>query len=154
MEGIVIWMLLAIIGYVFGRRAERKHYASIARRERACLHLPSSNVRSLLGDPRPVARVELAQGCVVISIDHFKRIAAGLRSMVGGRVQSYETLVDRARREAVLRLKESCPDADQIINLRLETSTISGGGGSVVGAVEVLAYGTAIYFAHEAAKRA
>jgi uncharacterized protein YbjQ (UPF0145 family) len=151
MEGIAIWLLLAIIGYIFGRRAERKHYDSIARRERAWLHLPSSNARSLLDDPRPVARAELAQGCVVISIDHFKRIAAGLRSMVGGRVQSYETLVDRARREAVLRLKESCPGADQIINLRLETSTISGGGGSAVGAVEVLAYGTAIYFVREAA---
>ncbi|MCI5168030.1 MAG: YbjQ family protein [Candidatus Electrothrix sp. GM3_4] len=51
-------------------------------------------------------------------------IMAGLRNIFGGNVRSYETLVDRARREAVLRMKESCPKADQIINLRLETSSV------------------------------
>ncbi|MCI5128213.1 MAG: hypothetical protein D3907_06860, partial [Candidatus Electrothrix sp. AUS3] len=33
---------------------------------------------------------------------YFKRIVAGLRNIFGGNVQSYETLVDRARREAVI----------------------------------------------------
>ena len=69
-----------------------------------------------------------------------------LGNVFGGNVQSYETLVDRARREAVLRMKESCPHADQVINLRLETSSITKGKGKQVGAVEVLASGTAIYF--------
>lgn len=151
MEAIVIWVALIVAGYVFGRRAEKKHYLSIAERERTLLQLPATNARSLLGDMRPVARVELAQGSVVISIDYFKRMAAGLRGIVGGRVQSYETLVDRARREAVLRLKESCPGADQIINLRLDTATISAGGGRTIGSVEVLATGTAIYFERAAA---
>jgi uncharacterized protein YbjQ (UPF0145 family) len=42
-------------------------------------------------------------------------------------------------------MKEACPDADQVINLRLETSSISKGKKKQVGSVEVLAYGTAIY---------
>jgi uncharacterized protein YbjQ (UPF0145 family) len=46
----------------------------------------------------------------------------------------------------MLRLLESCPEADQIINLRLETSSIFKGRQKQVGSVEVLAYGTAIYF--------
>lgn len=147
MEAIVIWLLLIVAGYVFGQRAERKHYQSIAQRERALLALPATNARQPVAAPGPVERAELVQGSVVISVDFFKRVAAGLRAIVGGRVQSYETLVDRARREAVLRMKESCPGADQVVNLRLETATISGGGTRAIGSVEVVAYGTAIYFA-------
>lgn len=147
MEGLLIWVLLVAAGYVFGRRSERTHFASIVARERALLAMPSTNAREILDDALPVARVELAQGSVVVSVDYFKRVAAGLRAVVGGRVQSYETLLDRARREAVLRLKESCPGADQIRNIRIETSTISGGGRGAIGSVEILAYGTAIYFA-------
>jgi uncharacterized protein YbjQ (UPF0145 family) len=146
METIVIWVLLVATGFIFGRRAENKHYASIKAREQAMLYLPATNARLLMSAPAPIARVELAQGSVVISVDYFKRIAAGLRSFVGGRVQSYETLIDRARREAILRMKESCADADEIINLRIETATISGSAQTTVGSVEVLAYGTAIYF--------
>ena len=53
--------------------------------------------------------------------------------------------MDRARREAILRLKESCLDATQIINLRIETSSIYKGKGNQIGSVEVFAYATAIY---------
>jgi hypothetical protein len=60
-------------------------------------------------------------------------------------MKPYETLLDRARREAVLRLKESCPGAVQIINLRIETSSISKGSKNQIGCVEVLAYATAIF---------
>jgi uncharacterized protein YbjQ (UPF0145 family) len=53
--------------------------------------------------------------------------------------------LDRARREAILRMKESCKKADEIINLRIETSSISKGRGRSIGSVEVLAYATALY---------
>jgi len=89
----------------------------------------------------------LVHGHVVVSVDYFKQILAGLRNVFGGTVQSYETLLDRARREAVLRMKECCPTADQILNLRIETSSISkGDSGDRIGSIEVLAYGTAISF--------
>jgi uncharacterized protein YbjQ (UPF0145 family) len=81
----------------------------------------------------------------VISIDYFKRIVMILRSFFGGNIHGYETLLDRAQREAVLRLKESCPDATQLINLRIETSSIFKGQGKQVGSVEMMAYATAIY---------
>lgn len=148
MEAILIWLALVVVGYVFGQRAERKHYRSIQQRERALLALPAINARIPVGKPGRVARAELVYGSAVISVDFFKRVAAGLRAVVGGRVQSYETLVDRARREAVLRMKESCANADQVINLRLETATVFGSESGSVGSVEVLAYGTAVYFEH------
>ena len=78
-------------------------------------------------------------------------LQVGLRNIFGGEVRSLETLLDRARREAVLRLKESCPDADIIVNLRLDTSSISGAkpdpNNKSVVSVEVIASGTAIRYA-------
>lgn len=148
MEILVFWVTPILLGYFFGKRAEKKHYASIKAREKALLWLPATGSKYPMGLAMPsIQRSELVTGSVVISVDYFKRMLAGLRALIGGPVQSYETLLDRARREAILRLKESCPGANQIINLRLETATISNGAGNSIGSVEVLAYGTAIYSA-------
>ncbi|HEU4853070.1 MAG TPA: heavy metal-binding domain-containing protein [Telluria sp.] len=143
---LAIWPALILLGYIFGRAAEARHYRSIASREQAWLALPATSGKNLLDPSRPVERSELVTGSCVVSIDYFKRAVASLRSLVGGAVKSHETLIDRARREAVLRLKESCPGAQEIVNLRIETSSISGSRPGSVGSVEVLAYGTAVYF--------
>ncbi len=142
---LIVFLTLLSAGYIFGKLAEKKHYRSIIEREKQWVKIPTTSGRRVLVTNQEVKRVQLATGSVVISVDYFKRIVAGLRNIFGGNVQSYETLVDRARREAVLRMKESCPKADQIINLRLETSSISKGQKNQVGSVEVLAYGTAVY---------
>ncbi len=142
---LIFFLILLSAGYLFGKMAEKKHYRSIIERERQWMQIPTSSGRHVFATDKEVQRVRLATGSVVISVDYFKRIVAGLRNIFGGNVQSYETLVDRARREAILRMKESCPKADQIINLRLETSSISKGQKNQVGSVEVLAYGTAVY---------
>ena len=146
MEQVIIFAVLLSLGYFFGRHAEKSHYKSIQGREKKWLQLPTTSSKHVFGENRDVKRCHLVNGSMVVSGDYFKRILASLRNIFGGNVQSYETLVDRARREAVLRLKESCPEADQIINLRLETSSITKGRGKQIGSVEVLAYGTAIYF--------
>lgn len=146
MEQLIIFVVLLSLGYSFGRYAEIKHYRSILEREEILLTLPTTSKKSVGDDNREVSRCKLVNGSMVVSVDYFKRILAKLRNFFGGNVQSFETLVDRARREAVLRMKESCQDADMIINLRLETSSITKGSGKQIGSVEVLAYGTAIYF--------
>jgi len=141
-------LVLLSLGYVFGRRAESKHYKDIQRREKLLLALPTVSSEQPLGDIT-VSNSQLVRGSVVISVDYFKRMLAGLRAFFGGEVQAYETLLDRARREAILRMKESAPNAAQIINLRVETSSIYRGAQSI-GSVEVLAFGTAIYTADTA----
>ena len=65
-------------------------------------------------------------------IDYFKRFLAGLRNIFGGTVRSYESLIDRARREAVLRMKEMAGDASVIVNVRIETSNIGMKSGKKV----------------------
>ncbi len=146
MEQLIVFAILISLGYFFGRNAEKGHYKSIIEREQTWLQLPTTSNKNVLGDDREIKQCKLVSGNVVISVDYFKQILAGLRSVFGGNIQAYETLVDRARREAVLRMKESCPGADQIINLRLETASISKGRGNQIGSVEVLAYGTAVFF--------
>ena len=92
-----------------------------------------------------VRSAELVYGSVVISIDYFKKILAGLRNIFGGTVKSYESLVDRARREALLRMKEMAGDATVIVNVRIETSTIARKANKEgVGCLEAIAYGTAL----------
>ena len=85
---------------------------------------------------------------VVVAVDYFKIFLSGFRLFFGGELKSYATLLERARREAVLRLRESVPDADCFINLRFESTDI---GGKARGApnVEMLAYATALKFRPE-----
>lgn len=145
MLDIIIFLALLSLGYFAGQYNEKRHFRSIRARERAFIDLVETTSKRPVGDIVLTKPAELVSGSVVISIDYFKRIAAGLRQLFGGHVSSYETLLDRGRREAVLRLKESCPGAKQIINLRIETSSIYKGQGGQLGSIEVLAYGTAIY---------
>jgi uncharacterized protein YbjQ (UPF0145 family) len=139
-------VLLVACGYFIGGNIERGHYRSIAKREESTVHIPTSSRKTVESeDEARVVEATLAYGSVVISIDRFKRLLAGLRNIFGGEVSSYASLIDRARREAFLRMKESHPKADYFVNCRLETAALSNGQGKQVGTVEVLAYGTAIY---------
>lgn len=144
---LVIFLFLLSLGYIAGSWAEKRHYQSIKRREKEMLHLPVVTGREsyITGE---VEKSELVLGSVVVSIDYFKRLLAILRNIFGGNVKSYESLVDRARREAILRMKQQAQEigADMVINLRLETSTIgqSANTKKQVGSIEVIAYGTAI----------
>jgi uncharacterized protein YbjQ (UPF0145 family) len=148
LDTVEIWLPLSLIllGYFAGRVAEKRHYASIHERERIHLRVPVITSKTL-DDGREVADASLATGSVVISIDAYKRLLMGLRGLIGGEVKAYTSLIDRARREALLRMRESAPDADLFINFRLETTTLYSGRGSSPGSVEILAYATAVRLA-------
>ncbi len=144
---LVIFISLLLLGYGFGQYAERKHYASIREREQAFRQ--QVLLIQTRFPPEPVTgrqRAQLVMGSVVISVDYFKRFLAGLRSFFGGQVKSYESLIDRARREAILRMQEQARQlgADRVINLKLETASISKGRKQTIGSIEVLAYATAL----------
>ena len=145
MYDLIIFFTLLASGYIFGRIAEARHFKSIMDREKQYQHILTFSERF---PPSGVSRVnsELVGGNVVISVDYFKRIVAGLRGIVGGRLTSYESLLERARREAILRMKETAKDmgANMVVNVKLETASISKGKKQQVGSVEVYAYGTAL----------
>ncbi len=139
-----LWALLIALalGYSVGRWLERRHYRSLREREQALLHVVALNTRYV---PEGVAATsaQLVSGGVVISSDYFKTFVAGFRSFFGGRFRGYETLLERARREALLRLKAEAEAAGStlVIGVRFHTTTIAG---STTPSVEVLAFGTAL----------
>lgn len=146
MEGLLITLGLLAAGYFFGRRREKKHFESLVEREKSTLYLPLKSSKNFSHTP---SETRMFMGSVVIGQDYFKMISSGLRSLVGGRMHSYESLIDRGRREAILRLKEEAIHwgAQEVINLRIETSSISSGksrgNNQAAGSVEVMAYATA-----------
>ncbi len=144
---LIIFLGLLLLGYVSGSWAEKRHYRSIQRREKELLKMAVVTAEGSF-PPCKVRNSELVVGSVVISIDYFKRLLAILRNIFGGRVKSYESLVDRARREAILRMKEAARSqgASMVINMRLETAAIgrSANKKKQIGSVEAIAYGTAV----------
>ena len=105
MSQLITFLVLIATAYTVGCLIERRHYNSIDERERKSLKLPAITTKHLPREKDDVQEARLVYGNVVVSIDYFKRILAGLRNVFGGEVSSYETLLDRARREAVLRMK-------------------------------------------------
>ena len=145
---LVVFLLLLISAYAIGTFVEKRHYKSIKKREIEMLDLPAVNIKKVPREKK-ILGIQMVSGSAVISLDYFKRVLASLRMLIGGRVRTYESLIDRARREAVLRMKQACKSKNGlIINVRIETSSIgkSANDKNQVGSIEALAYGTAIYF--------
>lgn len=144
MEQIIITVVLVTLGYIFGRRAENKHFKSLIEREAVMNALPAMASRIPPGDGE--YDQVLVSGSVVIANDYFKTFVAGLRNFFGGKISTYETLLDRARREAVLRMKDQAKalGAESVFNVKYETSNISGQYSKKLPILEVHAYGTAL----------
>lgn len=148
-------LVLLMVAYFIGAWIEHRHFRNIRKRESENLEFPVVSFDTM-PDDWSAASSTLVSGSVVVSLDYFKRVIAGLRSLVGGRIKTYEPLLDRARREAMLRMIESArlDGYDAIFNVRLETSRLanSRGDGKGIAGVEMLAFGTAVKFASRFAR--
>jgi uncharacterized protein YbjQ (UPF0145 family) len=136
--------VLIVIAYFIGSWIERRHFRRIIEREDELRDVLAFAIRRApkdlsLSDPK------LVTGSAVISVDYFKKFAAGLRGIVGGRIGTYESLYERARREAILRMKDEATrqGSNVILNVKLESARIYAGGRRATVSVEALAYGTA-----------
>lgn len=137
-----IFVVLLAVGYFAGRMIERNHYRSIRLRERLLRDVLAFTMRF----PPDVVTPQVAflvTGTVVVSSDYFKTFVAGLRNLFGGRFRAYESLMERARREALLRLKEDAKrkGARLVVCVRFESTSITSGWAP---SIEVVAYGTAL----------
>jgi uncharacterized protein YbjQ (UPF0145 family) len=140
-------IVLLILGFSIGTVVERAHFKRLAAREAALGDMLVTDLR------RPPEGVDartcgLVVGEVVIASDYFKTFAAALRKLIGGELRTFESLMVRARREALLRMLESAKSmgANSVINVRFATSNIGSVGRRRAAAmVEMYAYGTAIH---------
>ena len=145
MFDIIIFLSLVAMGYFIGSFAERRHLRSIEKREADQLLQPIVTIEDVAYPEDQIEFATLVSGSAVISVDYFKRLLASLRNIFGGTVKSYESLLDRARREALLRMREAAPGSGVIVNVRIETASIGRRANKKgVGCVEAIAYGTAL----------
>lgn len=145
MLGLAISVILLLVGVFFGTRAQKRHIADLDAREAAMSHMIVTNLKTLPTLSQPPV---LVTGSVVIAFDYFRRFIATFVMLVGGRITMYEDMLDRARREALLRLLEQAEAAGsrEVHNIRFEFSRVGSSSqkANIGGGAELLAYGTAV----------
>jgi uncharacterized protein YbjQ (UPF0145 family) len=135
---IIFFCILFTLGLAFGRYNEQKHLKQLAEDEKNLSYITVDNQRFTEYE----VAGQLVSSNVVISHDYFKYVIAKIHNFFGGRLKSYESILERARREAVVRLKKEAAKqgATHIAALRLSSSEMGMEGGMI----EVFAYGTAV----------
>ena len=91
---------------------------------------------------KQIQALGIAKGSVVQSKHFGKDFMAGMKTLVGGEIESYTQMLIEARQIATKRLVDEAEamGADGVIGLRYTSSSV------MQGAAEVTAYGTAIKF--------
>ena len=143
---VILPLCFLIGGLVIGTHNDKKHMESILAREAEHRGIRLDN-RKRVESPETVEMAVVVNGGYVAATDYFKSFATRLRSLVGGEMTSIMTLMERARREAILRMIEEArkQGATEVWNIRLESSNINQMAGKQGAAqVELLAYGTAV----------
>lgn len=94
---------------------------------------------------RAVETIGFVYGLTVRSRGLGGQVGAGLRSLVGGEIKEYVTMMEHARQEAIDRMIEHARElgANAIISARFDSDSIS----NVM--QEILAYGTAVIIEKE-----
>lgn len=140
---VSFFLILLGIGFFIGSAVEKKHLAHLDEREEELKNIAVSNLRTLPPNWR-ATEPQLVAGVCVIATDYFKTVASSIRNLFGGRVKSLETLVARARRQAMVRMLDEAraAGANVVWNVRIDTMTIGNQAGKP-SAVEVLVSGTA-----------
>lgn len=91
---------------------------------------------------KQIETISIVKGSVVWSKHIGKDIMSGLKTLVGGEIDGYTSMMDEARAIATKRMVEEAEQlgAEGVINIRYASSAI------MQGAAEIIAYGTAIKF--------
>lgn len=131
-----------LIGFFFGRANEAAHNKRLDAAEAELSHIQINTLKHIT-EPLEVGGV-LVTGNVVVAVDYFKKFLATLKMLFGGNLGMYDSLVTRARREAIVRMMREADarGADAIYNIRIEFSSIGTQPHS--SGAELLAYGTAV----------
>lgn len=121
-------LFLLFLGLTVGATVERRHFRDLERREQQYANFLVTQVRSFPAVESSPQTPTIVISEVVVATDYLKNFLAAIRKIFGGEVRSYETILVRARREALLRLIEQAQAAgfNALCNVRLETADIGG----------------------------
>lgn len=143
--GILLSIGVLVVGFVVGRWNESRHLRRLAADEARLAGIVVSDLRRLPDNWR-VEGGTLVVGETVLAADRFVNFVASLQKLVGGRLEMYEGIVNRARREARNRMLKAAQGlgANVVWNVRYEMLVIDNEGQGKRRAVAVVCYGTAL----------
>ena len=142
-------IILLALGFAVGGITDRRHRARLTEREATHAGMLLTNLRAPPGVGPEGEGGVIVNAEVVIAADYFKSFIAKLVKIIGGEMKTYRSLMERARREAIVRLVEQAREQGYqgLCNIRMETADIGGGAtskkNSPAAMVAVLAWGTA-----------
>ena len=144
MEALVYLIPLAML-VIFGSvgwLTERNHLSQLDREEAELAHITVTNLKSAPAGMKVVGQ-PFVIGEAVIGSDYLKTAFASLRAIVGGEIKSFQRLLERGRREAIVRMKRQAAGAgaSTVINVRVERAEM---GSANLPAAEIIATGTAV----------
>ena len=95
---------------------------------------------------KKIEALGIAKGSVVQSKNFGKDFMAGMKTLVGGEIESYTQMLTEARQIATKRMVDDAEamGADAVIGIRHTSASV------MQGAAEITAYGTAVRIAGEA----
>ncbi len=84
----------------------------------------------------------IVKGSTIQTVNAFKDIGSGLKTLVGGELGNYTAMMEKARDLATERMVKQAQSigADAVVGVRYSSSSI------MQSAAEVMAYGTAVKF--------
>lgn len=84
----------------------------------------------------------IVKGSTIQTVNAFKDIGSGLKTIVGGELGNYTKMMEKARELATSRMVEEAErlGADAVVCVRYSSSSV------MQSAAEVMAYGTAVKF--------
>lgn len=143
---VLPFVVLICLGLFVGRYREKAHFRDLDLREAAASDMLVTDIKTFPGGCASDLTPTMCVAEVTIATDYLKNFLASLRNIFGGEVRSYRTLMERARREAMLRVVEEAREKgyDAVCNMRFETADIGGATTRrKVAMCSVLASGTA-----------
>jgi len=142
-----LWpLILLVLGWGIGRGIISRHRKRLDAQDEAFKDIRLHNVKytppvSVDVSAGAPSETYLITGSLVLSIDVFRRLIAAFIQLAGGEVHNYSDLLERGRRDALLRLKAEADrfGAKDIYNIKIQSAAIGANQG-----IEILAYGTAV----------
>ncbi|MBQ7450027.1 heavy metal-binding domain-containing protein [bacterium] len=145
---IIITLFFLLLAFTTGTLIEKAHFNKLKKMEIALIKKPVVTYGTKhYPITRKIKKIELVHGESVIAGDYFKYYVASLKNIFGGRLTTLESIMDRARRQAIVRMKEQAKDANLIVNVRIESAMLNHVDmKNSIPKCAVFAYGTAITY--------
>ncbi|MBR2386281.1 heavy metal-binding domain-containing protein [bacterium] len=123
MAEFIIWIAILLCCFSLGIVIEHFHIKDIRKREIKLYKSPYITFAKNINAHKKVKKAQLVASTVVLGADLLRVVFAKFINFFGGNISLYEKIADRARREAILRIREQANkmQADIVVNIKIET---------------------------------